>query len=317
MTPSTPTDDRFIPETGCEPVPGYTLLRLRGRGAFATVWEARSPQGENIAIKVMSSQLVSSTARELRTIQALQRLSHPHMLATRQVWSVRGNILIAMELAEASLLDLFLLYAEEFHQPVEVKKILLYLYQAAEALDYLNARQHTFEGKTVGYQHGDIKPNNILIVNDVAMLADYGMATPMISSTSLTPRQGTLEYAAPEIFQGIITESTDQFSLAVTYYLLRTGLFPFQPVPKMPPRGYQREAPDLTAVGCEESMVLQRALSVVPQSRYPNCVELMTSLLKVHGLEIARNADDKMIIRPYISPPRSQMIRTNETERSG
>ena len=97
----------------------------------------------------------------------------------------------------------------------------------AEGLDFLNARRHIFEGGSVAFQHGDIKPNNILLVGDEAKLADYGMSTPMITAATPCYRQGTLEYAAPEIFQGTLTETSDQFSLAVTYYLLRTGAFPY------------------------------------------------------------------------------------------
>ncbi|MGL4419605.1 MAG: protein kinase domain-containing protein [Gemmataceae bacterium] len=229
------SDGPFIPEVGAEPIPGYKLLRIRGSGAFATVWEATDPSGKRIGMKFMSSQNAHSTSRELRSLQAIHKLDHKHLLKTHQVWSLAGSILIAMDLAEASLLDLFLLYAEEFQSAVEPKKIGLHLYQAAEALDFLNQRRHVFDGRTVGYQHGDIKPNNILLIGDCAKLADYGLATPMNGPTTPTPRQGTLEYAAPEVFQGVLTEFSDQFSLAVTYYLLRTGQFPFPAPPRRHP----------------------------------------------------------------------------------
>ena len=48
-------DEPYVPEAGSEPFPGYRLLRLRGRGGFATVWEASSPSGERVALKFMSS----------------------------------------------------------------------------------------------------------------------------------------------------------------------------------------------------------------------------------------------------------------------
>jgi len=304
-------DEPYVPEAGSEPFPGYRLLRLRGRGGFATVWEASSPSGEQVALKFMSSGNSTSTAREVRSLQAIQKLDHPNLLRIRDVWSVPGNIVIAMDLADASLLDLFLLYAEEFQTPVEPNKVCLYLYKTAQALDHLNAHKHTFDGRTVGFQHGDIKPNNILLIRDEPKLADYGLATPMNGATTPCPRQGTIEYAAPEVFQGTLTDSSDQFSLAVTYYLLRTGAFPFPPPPRVPGRSYIRPGPDLGLLSAEEQPVLLRALSPVPQNRFPTCTEMMSQLLKALKLEIVQDPIIGMVVQPAAPPTmtRSQLIR--------
>ena len=297
-SPNPRQDNPFEPEAGSCPLPGYRLERLRGRGGFATVWEATSPSGERVAMKFMSSQNASATARELRSLQAIQKLSHPRLLRMRQVWSLPGQIVISMDIADASLLDLFFLYTDEFGRPIDLEKVCLYLYQAAEALDFLNARRHSFEGGSVAFQHGDIKPNNILLVGDEAKLADYGLSTPMIGPSTTCPRQGTIEYAAPEIFAGTLTETSDQFSFAVTYYLLRTGAFPYPMPPAMPPRGYQRPAPDLSLLSKEEQTVLLRALAPVPQDRYPNTIELMNQLLRVLRLEVMREPDRGMSVKP-------------------
>jgi serine/threonine protein kinase len=272
-------DVPYVPEAGSVPFPGYRLLRLRGRGGFATVWEATNPAGEHIAMKFMSSGNASSTAREVRSIQAVQKLTHPNLLHTRDVWCIPGNIVIAMDLADASLLDLFLLYADEFQTPVDAKRVCIYLYKTAQALDFLNARKHIFEGRSVGFQHGDIKPNNILLVGDEPMLADYGLATPMHGTNTPCPRQGTMEYAAPEVFHGTLSDTSDQFSLAVSYYLLRAGAFPFPPPPRVASKGYMRPPPDLSLVTPDEQKVLQRALSTVPQDRFPTCMEFMQRML--------------------------------------
>src|SRR5437868_99527 len=89
-------DNPFEPESGSSPLPGYRLERLRGRGGFATVWEATGPDGERVAMKFMSSQNATATARELRSLQAIQKLSHPRLLRMQNVWSMPGWIVIAM-----------------------------------------------------------------------------------------------------------------------------------------------------------------------------------------------------------------------------
>jgi serine/threonine protein kinase len=269
------------------PFPGYKLCRLRGRGGFATVWEATGPDGETLALKFMSSNNGSSTVRELRALRAFAALEHPNLLPIYDVWSIPGQLVIGMELAEASLLDLMLLYADEFGKPIETDRLLRYMTQVAAALDFLNARDHTWEGRKVGLQHGDIKPNNILLVGDTAKLADYGLATPVTAGKAPCHRHGTLEYVAPEVIQGYATDTSDQFSLAVTYYVLRSTTFPFPPPPPVEnlSRSFLRPAPDLNCVTPAERPPLVRALSPIPQNRYPTCTAFVDALKVACGLK--------------------------------
>lgn len=275
-----------MPEAGAAPFPGYRLIRLRGKGGFATVWEAEDPHGNRVAMKFMSSANASSTARELRSLQSVQTLTHPSLLQIRQVWSIPGSIVIAMDLADATLLDLHELYVEEFNKLIEPEKLGQYLYQVAVGLDFLNARRHKIDGRTVGLQHGDVKPNNILLVNDAALLADYGLATPTSGPLVPCPRHGTAEYCAPEVFLGYLSERSDQFALAVTYFVLRTGRFPFPspPTDREKLRNYVRPDPDLTPLPYVERPVLTRALSAIPQNRFPSCTDLMNAIFSVLGL---------------------------------
>jgi len=251
------------------------------------VWETVDPDGELIALKFMSSHNGASTVRELRALRAFAALEHPHLLPIHDVWSIPGQIVIGMELAEASMLDLMLLYVDEFRKPIENDRLLRYLGQAADALDFLNARVHMWEGRKVGLQHGDIKPNNILLVGDQAKLADYGLATPIAGAKSPCHRHGTLEYVAPEVIQGYATDTTDQFSLAVSYYVLRSCTFPFPPPPPPEhlPRSFTRPAPDLSCVTENERPPLLRALSPIPQNRFPNCKAFIDAMKVATGVK--------------------------------
>jgi serine/threonine protein kinase len=272
---------------GAEPSPGYRLRRVLGRGGFAEVWEADAPSGPPVALKFMPSSNASTTARELRSLQSFLTFDHPHLIKTNAVWSVPGYIVINMELAEATLLDLMLVYHNELGQYIDPPLLCQYLWQIAEALDFLNSHKHLREGRKVGFQHGDVKPNNILLVGDVAKLTDYGLATPTHGSTTPCPRQGTREYAAPEVFQGYLSDTSDQFSLAVSYHVLRTGTFPFPPPStQTSSKSTSRQLADLGLVTEAERAPLLRALSPVPQDRYPTCREFMLDLLRAHNLKI-------------------------------
>ncbi len=311
---TTPHPDGFVPLVGQEPIPGYRLIRARGHGGFATVWESESPDGDRVALKFMSTQNASSTARELRSLQAIQTLDHPNLLRIRQVWSLPGVIVIGMDLADASMLDLLELYAEEFGKLLEPEKLCQYLYQVAEALDFLNAKKHKIDGRICGLQHGDIKPNNILLVGDKAKLADYGLATPTLGPVTPCPRQGTVEYCAPEVFAGYQSERSDQFSFAVTYYMLRTGSFPFpQPPPPGPAlKNYTRPEPDVSAVTPGEQAALVKALGPIPQTRFRTCCEFMHAILTSLRLRAEKSDSGAIKIVPVptsVPEPGSRAIK--------
>ena len=154
--------------------------------------------------------------RAIALRSVLLTLYHPHLVKTNEVWSVPGYIVINMELADATLLDLMLLYHNDLGQHIDAPQLCRYMWQVAEALDFLNARKHTRENRKVGFQHGDVKPNNILLIGETAKLTDHGLATPTHGPVTPCPRQGTREYAAPEIFAGHYSDTSDQYSLAVT-----------------------------------------------------------------------------------------------------
>src|SRR3990167_2954359 len=98
---------------GVEPFPGYRLCRLRGRGAFGEVWETEVAGGPNVALKFMSFADGSVVPKEVRAIQMVRGLKHPNLIHIESVWSQPGYMVICMELAEGSLLDLLASYQAE------------------------------------------------------------------------------------------------------------------------------------------------------------------------------------------------------------
>lgn len=268
-------------QIGMQPYPGYRLRQIVGRGGFAEVWEAETDDGRTVALKFLPSGDNLVASREIRSIQALRQLKHPHLIEIEQVWCHLGYIVVAMELAEGSLLDLYEAFQQEFGTPIVPEQVCLYLTQVAEALDFLNTRQHSLDGRRVAFQHCDIKPSNILLIGDNVKVSDYGLASATGAMMRGHRRAGTLDYAAPEVFQGRLSDWTDQYALAVTYCQLRGGRLPFRDTPQTFQSTYVRPAPDLTMLPPTERPVVARALSAVPQNRWPSCGEFMAQLSKM------------------------------------
>lgn len=278
--------------SGLEPVAGYRLDRPRGQGGFAEVWEAEGPAGQRVALKFISTARMSrerSTVKEIRSIQTIRSLRNQGLIRIHTVVSIPGWIVVAMELCDGSLMDLLQAYRHECQTAMPPEILFPYLSQVAKTLDFLNTRQHCIDNKRVGIQHADVKPNNILLIGEKAVLADFGMATVLSTPQAPNYCAGTLMYAAPEVFQGSITEQTDQYAFAVTYHVLRTGKSPFKEEPEAFGTGRKSPIPDLSRLTPAEQAPIMRALSVAPVDRWPNCGTLL------HELECAlksrRHAD--------------------------
>jgi serine/threonine-protein kinase len=263
-----------------EPLPGYRMDQFLGRGSWGEVWKAYKPNGTAIALKFLSCDSTQAAAQEIRALQLIRQLRHPNLIRIDQVWCHLGYVIIGMELAEGSLLDLYEVYQSEFNQPMVAEHVCHYLGQIAAALDFLNTRQHNLDGCRVALRHCDVKPSNLLLFGETAKLADFSVATQSTSQLWYHRRVGTLDYIAPEVFQGRLSDRTDQYALAVTYCQLRGGRLPFIDTPATFQPDYVRPHPDLTMLSAPERPIVARALAPVPPDRWPTCVEFIHQLGK-------------------------------------
>jgi serine/threonine protein kinase, bacterial len=264
--------------TGMEPYPGYRLRQVLGRGGFAEVWEAETAGGASVALKFMRCDDGLAASKEIRSIESMRQIHHANLIRIDAVWCLPGYIVIAMELADGSLLDLLDAYQSEFNSAIAPEQVCLHLIQAAEAIDFMNKRQHVLDGHRVAFQHCDIKPSNLLLFGETVKVADLSLATPTSAPIKVTSWAGTVDYTAPEVFHGRLSDWSDQYALAVTYCQMRGGRLPFPSTPQSFPRVNARPAPDLTMLAERERSIIRRALGEVPQHRWPSCSEMMAQL---------------------------------------
>jgi len=262
---------------GQEPIAGYHLKQFRGQGSFGQVWEADTKDGP-VALKFLPCNDSLSAAKEIRALQAVRQLSHSGIVRIHQVWCHSGHIIVGMELADGNLLDLLEAYQTEFGTPIEPEQILLYLGQVARALDYMNSRHHLVDGRKTAYQHCDIKPSNLLLFGETCKVGDLGLACATTSALKQHHMGGTLEYMAPEMLQGRLSDFSDQYALAMTYCHLRGGRLVSSKTTTSLPQSLSRPAPDLSMLPDKERPIVARALSTQPLQRWPSCSELIHRL---------------------------------------
>ena len=265
-------------EAGAEPILGYRLVEPLGRGGCGEVWKATGPGGFELALKFVC--LAESIGPlELRALQIIKDVRHPHLLATFGAWQVGRYLIIAMELAERTLLDRFRETAGQGFPGIPAPEIHEHFLDAARGLDYLNEPRHPSGGaEPVGIQHRDVKPQNLLLVGGSVKVADFGLARILEHTQTGHTGSMTPAYAVPEFFKKQTSSQSDQYSLAITYCHLRGGRLPFTGGMAEVMAGHLLEPPDLTMLPEGEREAAARALAKEPRDRWGSCRAFVEAL---------------------------------------
>ena len=167
----------------------YEILDRLGEGATAIVFEARDiKEQQAVALKVLREE-VSRQPKQLKRFideaQLLCRLRHPHIAEGKRVARDKGLVFLAMELLPRRTLEDRLLEGERY----EESSALRYVYQVAQALDYLRSE---------GLVHRDLKPGNMILgASDRVVLIDLGFAAKVGEEHGGETTVGTVQYIAP------------------------------------------------------------------------------------------------------------------------
>uniref|UniRef100_A0AAU2UXS2 Serine/threonine protein kinase n=1 Tax=Streptomyces sp. NBC_00003 TaxID=2903608 RepID=A0AAU2UXS2_9ACTN len=227
--------------------PGYRVGRWEatepiGAGGWATVHAGRSVGGdpgeeEAVALKVLptaglaprQARKVAETAR--REVEFGRRSSHPRLIRLLDTVVLSepdhplldGAIVLVMERAERSLRELLgtgLSEAEGARLVTEICEGLVHLHRS-------------------GWVHGDLKPDNILLMADGSVkLSDFGLVTQLTGTHGThgyAPPMGTFDYLPPERWkaplgeQGVeVRPSADIWALGITIHeVFASGASPF------------------------------------------------------------------------------------------
>jgi hypothetical protein len=202
----------------------YAVHRRLGMGGMATVYLARDLRHDrDVAVKVLRPDLSATLGAErfLREIRITARLNHPHILPLLDSGDADGLLYYVMPYVAGGSLR----HVVEHGPALPLDEVVRLAGQAASALDH--AHHH-------GIVHRDVKPENILLLEGQAMVADFGIARAVTSASpgeALTRSGfplGTPGYMSPEQATGTqrLDARTDVFGLACVVYELVVGETP-------------------------------------------------------------------------------------------
>lgn len=257
-----------------EPLPGYKLIEKIGAGGYGEVWRVEAPGGLDKAMKfVFGTEHEKRATHELKALKRIKELRHPFLLSLERIEVVHGRLVVVTELADGSLKDCFERYRDQGQQGVPRDELIGYLRDAADALDYMFT--------THALQHLDIKPENLLLVGGHVKVADFGLVKDIQQSQASIVGGMTPLYSAPEVFRGQPSNRSDQYSLAILYQEMLTGMLPFSGVTAAElTLQHLNDEPGLTPLDGADRYVVARALSKDPGHRYPSCREFVEALIR-------------------------------------
>ena len=258
----------------------YRIIKLIGSGGMADVYLAADlSSGMNVAIKILKQEFATNVEfikrfdTEAKAASSLSHANIVHVFGVGQEGNIRYMV---QEYVEGITVKDMILQNGHLDWKVAVPIVI----QVGMALD--TAHQN-------GIIHRDIKPHNILITRDrIAKVTDFGIAHASTNHTiTLTSggALGSVHYFSPEQARGgIVSPSSDIYSLGVTLFEMVTGRVPFdgdnsvaiavkhlqEPVP------YASNFVPGIPQGLDA--IIQKAMQKDPKLRYKSIREMVTEL---------------------------------------
>jgi serine/threonine protein kinase/Tfp pilus assembly protein PilF len=259
----------------------YTIDRELGSGGMATVYLADDVKHHRkVAVKVLRPQLAATIGpdRFLREIEIAARLNHPHILPLLDSGAADAILYYVMPYVRGESLRQKLTREKQ----LSIEDALAITRQVASALDFAHSE---------GVIHRDVKPENILLHEGEAMVADFGIALAIHSATGsrLTAMGvliGTPEYMSPEQAVGEpgLDARSDVYSLGCVLYEMLAGESPHTgaTAQAMIAKRLANPVPAVrrlrSAVPAVVERALMKALATVPADRFASAAAFAEAL---------------------------------------
>jgi serine/threonine protein kinase len=260
-----------LPVAQCPALEGYRFLDRVGSNPLVDVWQVQAPDGSPHLLKLIYGLAGRSGKREEEALRVLKGLHHPGLVHATVIESTPGRLVLLTDYVENTLRERCQQCQSQKLLGIPPSELLDYLRTAAEVLDYVY-QQHSL-------QHLGLNPRSLVLDDGQLRIADFGLAQLFWLPAGQPVAQRNARYCAPEFFDKQISRSSDQYSLALIYHEMLTGVHAFRTDPGQAPGTIRNRGKlDLSHLRAGEREVFARAVDVDPQRRWPSCMDLIAAL---------------------------------------
>ena len=273
----------FIPQADRRLGDQYELLECLGDGSYGWVWRAsRIEDGEIVAVKI--PKLQGESNEKLSEGSALVgQAAHANVVSVHWMGRVppdRQWYVIEMEYFPSLTLAQLLERGDQGFV-ASYQKILELYAQILGGVAYLHG---------LGMNHGDIKPQNILVSAEHVKLTDFGCsALPEDMYARSRENGGTVLYSAPEVVDAGDMPSSkadcfkaDIYSLGVLLYHLVTTRLPHDTLSQVARHAPFPKVREVSATACPGlDAFVDRCLKAKVEDRWGSVEEMVPEFRKV------------------------------------
>ena len=289
-SPQPPTIPAAPAQLFTESLADHAFLDCLERNALGEVWRVQTPDGQ----RKRAHFLAPLPEAKIDALGKLHSITHDGLAPFTLIHTETDQLILLTEEQGMSLRERYQECWTQGMPGIPRGELLAYLRQVAGTLDVVS-RQYQI-------RHLALNPRSIVIVDEKVKLIGVGLA--QLLSDVAGPSLATLNprYSAPEVHQNRLGTTSDQYSLALIYAEMATGLHPLRPQNSRSRKETQKKsgAFDLTLVSAPERLAILRALESFPSRRFESNTEFIRTLehaLKQPG-ETPHKRPESLLVLP-------------------
>ena len=247
----------------------YRFVERISETPLMEVWKVQNPDGVKKRVQILYGLGSPSIAKLKESLVRLQSMQHPAVFTPQVVHIEPGRLMLMTDHYRESMRDRAHQCQARKQPGIPRGELVDYVRAAAEVLDYLYLQHNV--------QHLNLNPRSLVLDNGWLQIAEFGYAQLLWAPAGQDIAQRNVRYAAPELFTQTLSRHCDQYSLALTYAEMLTGVHPFR---GLGPQTYvpKKTEPDLARLPDVDREVIRRALDPDPAKRWANCTEMLLAL---------------------------------------
>jgi serine/threonine protein kinase len=252
-----------------EVLPGYRLQECVSQGPTGDLWRAFNPTNDPCLVRFLVEPDPHGPAAG--AIARLLSITHDHVASLEVEQVGQNRVALISEAGDTNLATRLRECKASNQQGIPRLELISHLSYYAQALDELYHAQEI--------QHLILSPRLLALAQNEPILLEFGLAELLWMPQGIQPASLNQRYAAAELFEGLVSDACDQYSMALMYQEFLVGIHPYRNLnmrQMASPR--LRGQPDVSFLPSSDRSILLKALHPDAAQRFRSCRDFILAL---------------------------------------